>query len=188
MSNFKRKGFNKYKIVDDYAIIYLIKKNGDVYETKVDIDDIEKLKKLDYSWHCVYKENTESNYARSSVYYSDGGTRKKCRMVYLHNVIMNKGDSEVVDHKYHDTLDNRKKNLRVTENKKNLRNRKGANSNNNTGYRNVNYIENNDEYWVQIMKDGKRYKWIFSIDEFEEACKFAEKKRKEIFGEFAGAS
>lgn len=184
--NLKRKGFNNYKIIGDYAIIYLEKKNGDIYETLVDVEDIEKLKELDYSWHCVYKENTQSFYARSSVYYDDGGTRKKCRMVYLHSVIMETKENEVVDHIDHDTLNNRKSNLRVTTNDKNVKNRKGANSNNNTGVRNVSWIESANEYWVQIMKKGKRHKWAFSINQFEEACKFAEEKRKELFGEYAG--
>jgi hypothetical protein len=36
------------------------------------------------------------------------------------------------------------------------------------------------------MKDYKRYKWKFPLDQFDEACKFADEKRKELFGDFAG--
>lgn len=36
------------------------------------------------------------------------------------------------------------------------------------------------------LEKGERYKWIFPLDQFEEACQFAEIKRQEIFGEFAG--
>lgn len=183
----KFKGFNNYKIVDDYAIIYLVKKNGDVYETLVDAEDIDKLKQLNYCWHCVYKENTQSNYARCSVYYGDVG-KKKCKMVYLHNVIMDKNENEVIDHINHDTLDNRKQNLRVTINRRNLRNRKGANSNNKLGIRNVNYIRKSNEYWVQFSKNYEKFVWKFPSDQLEEACRFAEEKRNELYGEFAGES
>lgn len=93
---------------------------------------------------------------------------------------------EVVDHINHDTLDNRKCNLRITTNDKNVKNRKGANKNSKTGVRNVHWIESANEYWVQIMRKGISYKWTFSANQFEEACKFAEEKRKELFGEFAG--
>jgi hypothetical protein len=100
--------------------------------------------------------------------------------------IVDAQDDEVVDHIDHDTMNNKKENLRVTKFIKNVANRKGANSNNKTGVRNVNYIEKLDEYWVQIMKNGVRYRWIFPGDQFKEACEFAEIKRKEIFGEYAG--
>lgn len=41
-------------------------------------------------------------------------------------------------------------------------------------------------YRVQMMRNGVRYKRDFTVDQFKEACEFAEKKRKEIFGEYAG--
>ena len=67
--------------------------------------------------------------------------------------------------------------------------RKGANSNNKTGVRNVNLVNKyggKQVYLVQIMKNYRRYVWEFELDQFEEACEFAEKKRKELFGEYAG--
>lgn len=99
---------------------------------------------------------------------------------------MNAKENEYVDHINHDTMNNLKENLRVTTNSKNNQHRKGVNSNSSTGVRNVNYIKKNNEYWVQFSKNYERYKWVFPANQFEEACKFAEKKRKELFGEFAG--
>lgn len=72
------------------------------------------------------------------------------------------GNDVKVDHiKQEETLDNRSSNLRVVESAKNSSNRKGANKNSKTGVRNVNYIERLDEYWVQIMKNGERFRWVF---------------------------
>jgi hypothetical protein len=117
--------------------------------------------------------------------------RWSAKGVLLHNLIMNIDLSKgvVVDHKTHNTLDDREENLRIITNADNSANRKGANLNCKTGVRNVHLItkyKGKQEYWVQIMKDGIRYKWEFPIDQFEEACKCAEDKRKELFGEFAG--
>lgn len=36
------------------------------------------------------------------------------------------------------------------------------------------------------MRKGERYKWIFPSNQFEEAVKFAEIKRQELFGDYAG--
>lgn len=93
-----------------------------------------------------------------------------------------------VDHINHDTLDNRRVNLRILSGSNNSANRKGANKNSKTGVRNVNWIEKEHCYKVQIMKNYQSYKWDFPADQFDEACKFAEEKRKELFGEFAGGN
>jgi hypothetical protein len=106
----------------------------------------------------------------------------------MNTIILNCPKGLKVDHINHDTLDNRKRNLRITTNDKNTQNRKGANSNSSTGVRNVNWGYKRSEYWVQFQKNGEKFKWIFPLDKFDEAVKFAEKKRKDIFGEFAGAS
>ena len=88
-------------------------------------------------------------------------------------------------------LDNRKDNLRFTNNPNNSANRKSANSNNKTGVRNVHLINRyggKQVYLVQIMRKGEKFVWEFGLDEFDEACIFAEMKRQEIFGEYAGES
>jgi hypothetical protein len=115
--------------------------------------------------------------------------KEKNRPVKLHRYLMNAKENDFIDHIDHNTLNNCKSNLRITINKKNIRHRKGANSNNTTtGVRNVNWIKNEQCYKVQIMKDGIHYRWKFSKEQFKEACEFAKKKREELFGEFAGAS
>jgi len=50
----------------------------------------------------------------------------------------------------------------------------------------INKYGGKQAYVVQLMKNGERYAWEFGLNQFKEACKFAEEKRKEIFGKFAG--
>jgi hypothetical protein len=116
--------------------------------------------------------------------------KSKYKTHYLHRWILEAKEDDYVDHKNNlDTLDNRKSNLRVSTNAENNWNKNEAyKSNKTTGFRNVNYIPKQNQYRVQIMKDGKRYAWSFPVDKFEEACEFAETKRKELFGDYSGSS
>lgn len=111
--------------------------------------------------------------------------KTKYRMFYLHRYIMDAEEGNYVDHMNHNSLDNTKNNLKVTTDQENVSNRKGANKNSGTGVRNVNYGTDKAEYWVQFMRKGERYRWVFPLNKFNEACKFAEIKRKEIYGDLS---
>ena len=88
-----------------------------------------------------------------------------------------------VDHNNHNTLDNRKNNLKVVEPAKNSGNRKGANKNGVSGERNVNIDRTKKEWVVQMMKNGEKMEFgRFSYDDLDKAIALARRKRKEIFG------
>lgn len=176
------KGFNKYEIRGDITVIFIQRKNGEIIETIIDTEDLEKIKALNYSWNVKWERSTRSYYVRTVRYLKDKNGETKPKYYYLHSMIMNSDGSVIVDHINNDTLDNRKENLRFVTKQENISNRKGANINSKTGIRNVNWIERENEYWVQFTKNYQRYWWKFPADKFEEACKFAEQKRIEIFG------
>lgn len=146
---------------------------------------------MGYYWHLRYAPNTRTYYAQASIRYRKPDGKMGGKSKYLHIEIVNpEHDKSIyVDHEDHDTLNNRKINLRRTINRKNLSHRNGANSNNKTGIRNVNLVTvygGKQEYWVQFCKNGERFKWDFPLSQFDEAVKFADIKRQEIFGEYAG--
>lgn len=146
---------------------------------------------MDLHWHVRYAPNTGTYYAKATRRIDGIDGKSKKSSVYLHIEIANPEHNRniYVDHEDHDTLNNKKYNLRSTINKKNLSHRNGANENNKTGVRNVHLVNRyggKQLYLVQIMKSGKRYKWEFPLDQFNEACVFAEQMRQELFGEFAG--
>jgi len=108
--------------------------------------------------------------------------------LYLHRLLTDTTDPDIrVDHENYDTLDNRKNNLRVTNDDKNTKNRSSKNSNNKSGHRNVSW--NGNTWSVQIQVEGvntilKRFK----KNQLEEAGLYAEEMRQKYYGEYAGKS
>src|ERR1700747_2834988 len=68
----------------------------------VDLEDFEKISSMGL-WIAAWDSRTKSYYA------ARGEHRKK---IYMHRVVLDCGVGEEADHKSHDTLDNRKENLR----------------------------------------------------------------------------
>lgn len=80
--------------------------------------DVEDLKWSKYPWR-VQQKNTQGWYAQAD--FSVDGNRKT---LYLHRVITNAQPDQEVDHRNHNTLDNRKRNLRIVTQQENLANRR----------------------------------------------------------------
>lgn len=79
------------------------------------------------------------------------------KYIQIHRLIMNPPKEMLVDHKNHNTLDNRIDNLRIVDKFKNQQNRKGANKNNkSTGIRGVSFNKRKQKYETYIGVDGKR--------------------------------
>lgn len=145
------------------------------------MEDLERVISFPYTWFAKYNKPIDDYYAVASEYIPE---LKHSRPIYLHQFIMNARYNHV-DHINHDPRDNRKENLRVILPNENLRNREGRNKNNHSGYRNVSW--NGNGWSVQLQVDGKT-KCIkrFKKNELEEAGKYAEQMRQELYGEFAG--
>jgi hypothetical protein len=106
------------------------------------------------------------------------------KTVLMHRLIMNTPKGAVVDHINHDTLDNRRCNLRnatSSQNAMNTRKRKNTYSK----YKGVRRSRNKRKVWnMVISKDGVRYEYR-SFSSEEEAAHAYDKKARELFGEFA---
>ena len=178
----QRTGFNNYIIIDDYAIFYIQNTKGENFEVYIDTEDVPRLVELGLKWVASWKPNIQSYYISTTEYLGVFEGKYKYKHWELHRFIMNAQKGQCVDHIDHNTFDNRKSKLLISNDTLNLKNRKGANKNSGTGVRNVHWIEKHNEYWIQIMKDYVRYKWVFPADKFKEACEFARQKRIELFG------
>lgn len=179
---------NKYKIVNNYVIIYLKKRNGEIFETYIDLEDLDKLKKLNLSWHVREMYNTKNKYAICTIYLGKVDGKFKNTTIYLHQFVLGIKDRSmgVVDHiNPKETLDNRKNNLRLTKQIYNTKNRKSKNSNNSSGYRNVSWLDGYKKWCVQLQIDGKNT-LLGKFDEADEAGQFAKKMRQKYYGQYAG--
>ena len=95
---------NEIIIKEDCAIIKLYDTKGNVKgETIIDVEDVELVKS--------YKFYLSKGYVR----YTDNGKKK-----YLHRLVLHADTS--VDHINHNTLDNRKSNLRIVTQQQNVMN------------------------------------------------------------------
>lgn len=182
MSANKKGFYNDYKIIGDTTIVYIPTRKGGILELLIDTEELPKLIEWDYPWYARYSSKVNTYYANHSKYIGKvNGKKVNNKTIILHRLLVDAEENDFVDHKNHNGLDDRKKNLEITTNAINSQNRCEENNNSNTGYLNVSYIESVNQYWVQFMKNGKKYKKSFSSGKFKEACAFAKIKRKELF-------
>jgi hypothetical protein len=177
---------NNYKICDNYAIIYLDRKNKSSLETFVDIEDLERILSFPYKWHSAFYEDNKSYYAVSSYYLEIFDGKPKYKNYRLNRFVMNCPHNFQVDHENHDTLDNRRKNLRIVLDIQNYKNKKTKNKNNKSGIRNMCWI--NGWLRLQLQINGENYKFPEKFDEnhLEEAREFANAMRLKYYGEYSG--
>ena len=81
-------------------------------------------------------------------YYAISGSREN--QVYIHRIIMFAPDSLLVDHKNHDTLDNRESNLRLCTKSQNQCNHRQRRSSNTSGYTGVCFNKQRQRYGARI--------------------------------------
>lgn len=143
----------------------------------VDDDDYEWLSQ--WKWYAYLSKHTHSFYAaRNGVKVPFHGT------IYMAREIMKTPKGMVCDHINHDTLDNRKENLRNVTNSQNLMNRKGAASNNKLGERCIR--KEKKGFRVQVKVGGK-YVYDKYFSSIEAAIVARDKALKQHHGEFTSA-
>jgi len=120
----------------------------------IDLEDFEKVNSYKGTW-CVSYEKCGNNYYCNINYALDIGKRK---ILQLHRIIMNVTNSKIkVDHIYHNTLDNRKSQLRVITHQENCFN---------TNAKGYSWHKKAQKYRAQICIDGKRkYLGLFNTEE-----------------------
>jgi hypothetical protein len=174
---------NDYIIKGDITEIILRRRDGNNMITIIDTDDLPIVQ--EFTWHAAYLRKPKDWYAHATSRHKDFHYMKTIALQRLVTGCVGEKSARV-DHENQKALDNRKDNLRVTTNDKNSRHRKGKNSNNTSGYRNVSMI--NGKPIVQLQdENGKNHAWR-DFKTVEEAGAFAEKTRNEWYGEFAGKS
>ena len=114
----------------------------------IDDEDYELVSQ--YKWYARWDPHTKS-FRAVTTGRQLGGKRK---MTYMHRLIMNAQKGEQVDHVNHETLDNRKENLRLCDGFGNQHNR-GKNLNNTSGYKGVYWSIRASKWRALIQFNGK---------------------------------
>jgi len=144
----------------------------------VDDEDYNRLNR--WKWCAGYYSCIKSYYAKRNTPRDKNG---KHTTICMHRIIMNAPSNLQVDHRNHDTLDNRKENLRLCTYSQNGMNRK-LHKNTTSQYKGVYWHKQGKKWLAHIRtKDKSIYLGLFKSE--IQAAKAYNKKAKELFGEFA---
>jgi hypothetical protein len=160
---------NQFTVDGDIAHIQLFYRGGFV-TTMVDAEDLPRLMELGLTWSVKY-------------YQKQRCFRPICRMdgktTYLYRFLIDVPHDCHVDHINHNTLDNRKANLRAVKPNENSRNRSGADIDSKSGVRNVYWDTARSKWGVSLRKDGRHHHFGYFTD-IDRAASVAEIARQEV--------
>ncbi len=146
----------------------------------VDDEDLEWLSQ--WKWSADWSGLGKCFYALRGVSIVPGS--RKVRKIYMHRQILGlgPGDKLTGDHINHNTLDNRRENLRVATMVEQCQNRRSR-SDSTTGIKGVTRRENGKfRVYLTVNKERIRFGQYNTL---EEAAAIAMEKRKEFHGNFA---
>lgn len=150
---------NTYDLTGDYGVCYFNNGGSFIF----DLEDYDKLKQ--YTW------------SRSGEYAST--TRNHVAIIAARILLDVTDDKLVVDHINGNPSDNRKSNLRVVTQAKNMQNRK-TNVNNTSGVTGVSF---KNGYWTARIMANKKEIFLGIFDNKDDAIKARKKAEEKYFGE-----
>jgi len=163
---------NKYEIRGNVTAIFVRGKGGIILETLIDTDDLPKAQEFPNLWYAIWREDTQGFCVKGNIR-RGGGKRDS---ILLHRWITEAKKGQVVDHINHDTLDNRRENLRIVTDLENQQNRIKAQKNNTSGIPGVTWVKDKQKWKAQIQICG-RNKHLGYFDKKEDTAIAAIKAR-----------
>lgn len=140
----------------------------------IDDEDFDEISR--HSWWATWNPKTRSFYANATI---------NGKNVSMARKILGLTDPKVDgDHENHDTLDNRRGNLRATTRQQNMMNRRGPNSNSRTAARGVS-PHGKKGFRARIMINGKGIH-LGTFKTISEAAGVYAAANRQHFGEFGG--
>ena len=136
----------------------------------VDDEDFEDLSKS--KWYALWQGHVRSYYAIRGIW---NGRNMSSERMHRRILGLESGDKRQVDHINHDTLDNRKENLRIVTHRENQENRR------NKSKHGVGVYKNKSGFQVMVYADGKlHYLGMFRTtnDATEARNRFLELRRR----------
>lgn len=163
---------NNYEIRGDTVIIHIYTRRGEHFEAITSIDDLPKLLAWDYSW-CV-NDRRKTQYKDFRIVSTSYHPKK---LNYLHRFILGVHDGNIkVDHIDHNTLNNRKDNLRLSTVSQNGQNRIRANCSSKSGVRGVYWRPREKKWYAELEVQGRAF-YVGRFGELEKAETAVKKAR-----------
>lgn len=163
----KRRIGNKYTLKDGYVIIYASNTDNEIF---IDRDIYDYIKK--YTW-----AESAKHYAYTKI------DKKRISLArFVMNVIDEHDIQITVDHINHNTLDNRRCNLRIANQSEQSMNQ-GIQCNNTSGITGVSWKKKIGKWQAQIGHNGKTI-YLGVFDELEDAKKVRREAEIKYFGEY----
>lgn len=162
--------FDKNEIIVENNFAYIVlynKKCDEIARTKIDVKNVDLVK--DSKW-----------YLRPDGYVAS--TNYNGKYAYLHKVICIQNNSQYVDHKDRNKLNNTEDNLRAADGSENQMN-KGIRSNNSSGKVGVHFSKSNGK-WCSMICVRKKHINLGYSDTFEEAVAKRVAAEKKYFKNF----
>lgn len=166
---------NEIIFCSDYAEMILYnKKCEEIARTKIDIEDVDKIK-----GYCWSMDNKGYVYRFDDTKKPIGKTRGK--VIRLHRIVMNLKDTRDVDHINRDKLDNRKINLRCCSRSMNIMNSKKS-IRNKSGCTGVHWDKRKNK-WLSSICVNYSHKFIGYFNNFNDAVAARKAAELKYFGE-----
>ncbi len=146
-----------------------------LHEGKLALVDDEDLPRVAaHTWHVAYNSRGQPR-ARTQIH---------GRHVLMHRFIMGITDPAIqVDHENHNTLDNRRSNLRASTSSQNHGNMRRP-TRNSSGYKGVHWRKDTGRWWARIGFRGKKVSLGYFPDSVDAALAY-DKAARAMFGPFA---
>lgn len=146
------------------------------------VDDCLYDDSMRFNWIAKWNDSAKCFYASRAGCTTDG----KYRHIFLHHFVLGigvDGHRPKVDHINHNTLDNRRSNLRICTTQQNTFNR-GPQKNNSSGFKGVHWSKKMSKWVARIKHHGRgMHIGVFSVK--EEAALAYDAVALELFGDFA---
>lgn len=106
-------------------------------------------------------------------------TRVGRKNVYMHRMLLSTRDNEKVDHINHNTLDNRKTNIRIVNDQQSMSNRRAYSK---SGYKGV---RKRGKKWEAFVTYNKKQQYLGVFESPEDAAKAYDKEALDKYKEYA---
>jgi hypothetical protein len=140
---------------------------------KILVSDCDYQYVSQFSWSI--KKAHSTIYAKTRINHNKWGV--------MHRMIMKAKHGEQIDHRNHNGLDNRRRNLRSCCNTKNHMNGQ-MHRDNQSGYKGVSFDKRRGTYRARLKHNGREV-WLGSFTTATDAAIAYNKSAKKYFGEFA---